>query len=338
MPYNKDAYTRYKLIDTCIRRKSKPAPSLSDLVEYISDKLGRTVSESSIQKDIFAMRNDSNLGFNAPIAYDYYKKGYVYTEEDYFIEKLPVSEDELQGLEMCLGFLQQFTSIPSIKIFEESIARMAQSVKQTREKGSKSAIVVNDKNKKYAGAQYMKDIVYAIQERKVVKIQYQSFTRDKAKEHTIHPYFIKEFSDRLYLVANDVAPGKMEKFLTFSFDRIQQLQLTNTTFKEEFIDRENYFSNTLGVSNVGDTPEQIILACSNTQLGYFKTQPIHHSQKIISESDKGFSLSLNLVVNTELIMRILSYGVNVKVMEPASLRDKIAATCLAMSKQYGGKN
>jgi predicted DNA-binding transcriptional regulator YafY len=334
MPYNKDAYTRYKLIDACIRRKSKPAPRLADLVEYVSDKIDKPVSESSIQKDIFAMRNDVNLGFNAPIAYDYYKKGYIYTEEDYFIEKLPVTDDELQSLEMCIGFLQQFTSIPAIKIFEDSISRMASSVKKSREKISKNAIMVYDKNKKYSGAQFMQDIVGAIRDRLIVKIQYQSFTRDKAKEHTIHPYFIKEFSDRLYLIANDVAPGKMQKFLTFSFDRIQKIQVTATNFKEQFIDRDNYFSNTLGVSNVGDQPEKIVLECLPTQAAYFKSQQIHHSQKIINETNKIFVISLNLVVNHELIMLLMSFGGNVKVLEPESLLQKMKENIQIMWTNY----
>lgn len=334
MPYNKDAYTRYKMIDACIRRKTKPAPKLADLMEYVSDKLGRQVSESSIQKDIYAMRYDSNLGFNAPIEYDYYKKGYVYTDPDYFIEKLPVTDDELQSLEMCIGFLQQFTSIPAIKIFEESISRMAASVKKSREKLSKDAILVYDKTKKYAGAHFMQEVVAAIRDRTVLKIQYQSFTRDKAKEHTIHPYFIKEYSDRLYLIANDVAPGKMQKFLTFSFDRIQSIQSTGSVFKEQFLDRENYFSNTLGVTNVGDKPELIILECVPMQAAYFKTQPIHHSQKIINDSNKSFVISLELVINPELIMKILSFGSKVKVTAPLTLVQRIKDEAADMVKNY----
>lgn len=60
---NKYAVTRYRLIDNRMTMKQKPAPSLQEIVDYVSEKLGTTVSVSSIQKDIYAMRNDEGLGF-----------------------------------------------------------------------------------------------------------------------------------------------------------------------------------------------------------------------------------------------------------------------------------
>ena len=75
---NKNALTRYRLIDNRMTIRQKTAPSLQELVDYVSEKMGAPISVASIQKDIYAMRYDESLGFNAPIEYDMYKKGFKY--------------------------------------------------------------------------------------------------------------------------------------------------------------------------------------------------------------------------------------------------------------------
>ncbi len=321
MPYNKDAYSRYKLLDQRIRNTRKTAPTLEDLVEFVSDKLGKTVSVSSIQKDIKAMRYDENLGFLAPIAYDLRKKAYCYTDPGYSIEQMNLSEEDLQGLETAIGILQQFKSLPAIKFFEESISRMAASVKKNREAtASKENYFLLDRPLRYIGAQHMSSIVDAIRDKRVLRIEYQSFNKPTAKNHTVHPYFIKEYSGRLYLIANDVAPGKAAKFLTFSLDRMVAVKDTYDSFEEQYVDKTEYFNNTLGISYVDGTPEKVVLQYAPSQAGYLTTQPIHHSQKTLKNTDKEFTIELTLVINPELKMRILSSGSQVKVLQPASLQ------------------
>ncbi len=112
--------------------RQKPAPTLQELVDYVSEKLGTPVSVSSIQKDIYAMRYDASLGFNAPIEYSQEKRGYIYTDPDYSINKIPLSEEDLQGLEMAIGILEQFKGIPAIGLFEDSITKLATAVKHSR--------------------------------------------------------------------------------------------------------------------------------------------------------------------------------------------------------------
>jgi predicted DNA-binding transcriptional regulator YafY len=331
MPYNKDAYTRYKLLDQRIRNTRKPAPTLADLVEYVSDKLGKSVSVSSIQKDIEAIRHDENLGFKAPLEYSKAVKGYIYTHSDYSIDKMDISEEDLQGLETAIGILEQFKGLPAIKYFEEAISKISASVQKNRD-ANKENIFLLDRPNKYLGAEFMHTIVEAIRDKRVIKIMYQSFSKPKPKEHVVHPYFIKEYEARLYLIANDIAPGKASKFLTFSFDRIQGVKETYDSFQQAVVDKQNYFTNALGVSFIDGTPQKIVLSFAPTQAGYLKTQPIHHSQQILKDTDKEFRIELLLVINPELQMRILSNGSKVKVLEPKVLKDFIAAEAKEMCK------
>ena len=65
MPANKYALLRYRIIDKCIRNKFQPYPSKEDLrlacEEALYNSNHERVSESTIEKDIYAMRNEEGL-------------------------------------------------------------------------------------------------------------------------------------------------------------------------------------------------------------------------------------------------------------------------------------
>jgi hypothetical protein len=86
MPANKYALLRYRIIDRCLTNKGKTFPSREDLREACADALygsgADQISLSTIDKDIWAMKNESELGYYAPIEYNRTHKGYFYTEEN----------------------------------------------------------------------------------------------------------------------------------------------------------------------------------------------------------------------------------------------------------------
>lgn len=331
---NKQALTRYRLIDNRMTMRQKPAPSLEQIVDFVSTKLGSQVSVSCIQKDLFAMRYDESLGYHAPIEWSRKKRGYVYTEPNYSINQIPVSEEDLQGLEMAIGILEQFKNIPAIKIFEDAITKISVAVKQNREHSEQQGILLLDRPKRYLGIEYMNDIVEAIQQRRVLRIVYKPFTKNEAKKHTLHPYFIKEYNGRMYLIANDIHPTKESKMLTFSFDRMEDLTVMQQQFKEEFIDKENYFNSAIGVTLPNSTAEEIILQFNPSQAGYLKSQPIHHSQTIVCDNDKEFRIQLQLVINYELTSLLLGMGERVKVIAPTSLANTLKTSAQAILNNY----
>jgi predicted DNA-binding transcriptional regulator YafY len=320
MPFNKEAYQRYKLIDARLRLKSKAAPSLQDLLDYVNTKVGGNVSQRTIQKDVQNMRYDTALGFNAPIEYDRMKKSYSYSDAEFSIDKISLSDEDLFGLDVALNILQQFKEIPAIKMFEDAILRMSSSVKKSKEQiVSGNSMLLMDHPNKYAGVQHMEYIVDAIRDKTELQVMYQSFTKPAPKKHYLQPYFIKEYHGRLYMIANDVAPGKMSKLLIFSFDRIKEIFCTTKVFKEEKIDKQNFFANTLGISNSDTKPEKIVLCFDKSQANYLKTQVLHSSQKIVEETDKDITVELQLVQNYELKMLVLGFGSKVKVKAPETL-------------------
>lgn len=333
MPLNRDAYTRYRLLDARIRKK--PHPTLEDLIEYIQQHTDKVVSKRTIQLDLQEMRYNQSLGFNAPIAYNRSEKNYCYTDEAYSITNLPVSADELHGLDFAISLLEQFKHLPAIREFEEAIRKIATTVKFNKEVRGESDYIQLDKPFVIKGIELVEPILKAIAERRVVKFTYQKHGSDLVTQNLLEPYLIRESKNFWYVIGNGISK-KEHKILTFALDRIQDLQLTEQTFSDEKIDKKNFYNNVLGVSIAEGKPEKVLLSFTPVQGKYIKTLPIHQSQKVVKETVQELQIQLELVVNTELKMQLLSYGDQVKVLQPATLAADLKKTALQMVKNYGG--
>ena len=331
MPLTREAYTRYRLIDERLRRL--PEPRLDELVDYVCEYLDRPLSSRSIQRDIQDMRYNQSLKLEAPIFFDRKTHTYRYTDSDYSIHHLPVTSDDLHGLEFAISILDQFKQLPAIHEFEEAIKKIAETVRFNKQSRGEQRIIQFDRPNSYRGIEYIEPVVKAIREQRRIRLQYQKFDDEAVKEHIVEPYLVREFKSRFYLLGN-TASGKQHKVKTFAFDRFVELQVTDTTFEGSPFDSEKYFENVYGITEGTGKAESVLLTFAPMQGKYVKSQPLHHSQRIVKETDTAYSVSLEVLPNTELVMQLLSYGANVKVLKPASLAKSLRAELKKAADQY----
>jgi predicted DNA-binding transcriptional regulator YafY len=331
MPLNREAYTRYRLID--MRLRKKPHPHLEELIDHLSERLDKPVSKRTVQLDLQEMRQNQNLNFNAPIVYDKKEKTYHYSDEKYSIHNLPVTADELHGLDFAISILDQFKHLPAIKEFEEAIKRIGTTVKLNKEVRGESDYIQLEKPLAIKGIEFIEPVLKAITERKVLKFTYQKHGSEAISENYLEPYLIKEAKNFWYVIGRRTNK-KEKKILTFALDRIHELTLMEETFSEEKIDKKNFFKNVIGVTLGEGKAEKVVLAFTPLQGKYIKTVPLHQSQRIIKENATELKVSLELVINHELKMQLLSYGENVKVLQPKKLSEEIRNHAAKMWNLY----
>jgi predicted DNA-binding transcriptional regulator YafY len=331
MPQNRDAYTRYRMID--VRLRKKPHPHLEDLIDCVSEGLDRPVAKRTVQFDLQEMRYNQLLKFNAPVVYDKKEKTYRYSDEKYSIHNLPVSADELHGLDFAISILDQFKHLPAIKEFEEAIHKIASTVKMNKEARGENDHIQLDKPFIIKGIELVEPILKAISERRVLKFSYQKHGSDLVSQNLLEPYLIRESKNFWYVIGNGISK-KDHKILTFALDRIIDLQITPQTFSDDKIDRKNFYKNVLGVTVGGGAPEKVLLSFSPQQGNYIKTIPLHNSQQILKDNKAELRISLELVINTELKMQLLSYGDKVKVIKPQKLADELKQSAERIVKLY----
>ena len=327
MPANKYALLRYRIIDRCISNKYNPFPNKEDLRQACEEELygsdGSRISMSTIDKDLYAMRNESNLGYYAPIAYSKFEKGYYYKDPDYTIDDLPLNQEDVEAIEFAATTLAQFRGIP---LFESSgdaidkiLGRLSLRPDHNQEVGR---YVQFETPVEYKGSRYLKQLLTAIKSRRELQFTYQKFSGEQEKMYRVHPYFLKEYRNRWYLVAYNIEKGVM---VVFGLDRMMgEIQVTEKEFSiNSDFDVERYFANSLGITVVGDLPKNVRLRFSSLSGKYVESQPWHDSQKTIKKTAKYTEVELKLNLTKELIMQILSYGKDIVVIGPERLKKMV---------------
>ncbi len=181
-----------------------------------------------------------------------------------------------------------------------------------------SQIISFENNSTNRGIMFIDNALNAILENRKLKIFYKPFYESETKKYIVNPLFIKEYQSRWYLISE---LNEMQKIKTFAFDRIQDLEIMSSTFKQKN-QKTDLFKNTIGINHSEDI-EEIVLWFTNWQANYIKTLPLHPTQKIISEDEKGLIISINVNVNFELEQLIKSYGSSTRVIKPEFLKQKI---------------
>ncbi|MFK7784244.1 MAG: WYL domain-containing protein [Crocinitomicaceae bacterium] len=324
MAQNKNALIRYKTIDKCLQNQYKNW-TLNDLIETCSDALyeyeGRdvNVSKRTIQLDIQLMRSDK-LGYNAPIiVYD--KKFYRYEDPDYSITDIPITESDMNVLSETVEMLKQFKDFSLFSELGGIIQRLEDKV--YTEKTHQSSIIHLDKNEHLKGLEHLDTLYQAILKKMVLKLNYQSFKARNPSIITFHPFILKEFNNRWFLVGKKSAKGVI---LTLALDRIISIDydLDLDHINDDF-DGDEHYKNTVGVSVLdASLVKKVVLRVSPQHAPYILTKPLHHSQELIERKDNGQMLiSLQVHHNFELERIILGFGEGIQVMEPAQLRRSI---------------
>ncbi len=334
MPTNKNASYRYRVIDNCLKNKGRKW-SLDDLIEEISFRLeedfGNTtgISKRTVQTDIGIMKSMRPRGFDAPIVC---KDGYYgYDNPDYSIENNPLNEQDIQNLQEAIDILKQFKNIPVMTDLQEMVFKLEGIIPEKIQKGRK--LIDFETNENLKGLLHIDPIYKAIKNRQVLKIEYLPFTHTENLKMIIHPYLLKEYRNRWFMIGYN---EELEKISHLALDRINSLNIADHKFiLFKNYDESVYFENVLGITIPEKAkPEIIELKFTPERAPYVKTKPIHHSQKIIQETDKGIVVQLNLVVNKELISELLSYGKDIKVLKPESLVNIIKDDFIKATHNY----
>lgn len=329
MPVNKYALLRYRIIDRKISSKYKPFPNKEDLRQACEEELygstGDKISVSTIDKDLYAMRNESNLGYYAPIAYHKLHKGYYYTDPDYSIQELPLSESEIEAIQFAANTLSQFRNLEMFSSSEAAIDKILDrfNLSPRNEPVEMAPFVQFETVESYKGGKHLAGILGAIRAGKIISFDYQKYIDGKKSHYTLHPYLLKEYRNRWYVIGFN--PDK-KAVVVFGLDRIVgKVKTTDMDFSRlPSFDPDVYFKHSMGITAVNEEPRRIVLSFSPLSGKYVQSQPLHASQKIIRNDEVSFDVALYLSVTPELIMTILSYGSNVRVKEPLSLQKKIA--------------
>ncbi len=338
MATNKNATIRYLTLDRCFSNSGRKY-NIEDLVEACNEALldidpdSSGIKKRQVYEDIKFMKDSK--GFDAPI--ESHKEGriayYRYENPKFSIGNQPINDQEIQQMRETLTTLSRFQGLPQFEWIEDMKARLEQSSnKHVSEK-----VISFDENKYLTGREYLSKLHNAIINKIVIEIDYQSFKSDLKNLFVIHPYYLKQYNNRWFLFGLNEEKNLISNI---PLDRICSIRQSRIKYRPNTtIDFDEYFEDVIGVSILtGESPLKILLKISTKQWPYIKTKPIHGSQKVKEENMDFAVIELSVIPNFELESTLLSFGEDVEVLEPLSLKEKLTNRIKTMLVNYSAQS
>ena len=333
MPKTKSAELRIKVIDQCLsdhKRKYSTAMIFQRCNEELECRDFYPITAmNSIRDD---MRQIERIYPGAEI--EPYREGrnifYRYKDPNFSIFKTPMKPDEIIQLTQTLRLLRRFKGMPQFNWVDEIAERLGASLKLDE---ATEEIVGFDENLDLEGMDNFTPLFNAIVDKQPLKLTYQSFRMDREETIIVHPYYLKQYNKRWFLIAwND----EYNFMANYAFDRIKGIVDANVVYKPTDVDFFDYFDEMIGVSKDTRTESQTVkLWVSPAQWPYIKTKPLHGAtQRLVSLDEKGAVISIEVYLNYELEQQLLSFGEKVKVLEPAELKERIKQRLLEAANNY----
>lgn len=316
MPVNRNALIRYRILDECLRNPYKRY-DLEELIEACSDGLYEYagirggVSRRTVQLDLQMMRSDQ-LGYNAPIEV-YEKKFYRYSDRDYSIRSIPLKDADLDKLHEVVDILRQFVGFNHFNDMSSMVQRLEDRI--VTQKNKTVPIINLEKNLRLKGLEHLDVLYHAIQNKRQLEIEYQSFKARQASNFILHAFVLKEFRNRWFVLGR--LDDARENNILLALDRINQIRVSSER-RVEFpdLDAAGYFDDVVGVT-VNQLPvEDVQFSVNRKDANYVITKPIHHSQTEIARDSDSITFQIRVKWNFELESVLFSHSASLRVLSP----------------------
>lgn len=333
MATNKHAQIRYNVLDDCFSNFGRKF-YFEELLEKCNDALTelygnkhKGIKTRTLRSDINYMRDRAGkFGVEIITKNDGTGYYYRYSKSNFSIFTEGFNDEELTQLRETILMLQRFKGMPNFEWMTELAVKLEDKLKLGKNPGN---FVSYEENAYYVGLDWFKEVFDAIANSRVIKISYSKFNGKEPFNWTIHPYFLKQYNNRWFLLG---LHDTKKKIYTIPLDRIEEMAEIHKEFiPNTTINLEEYFNDIVGVTRKQTPKEVIRLKFSENRFPYIETKPIHNSQKI---DHKNKIITIEVIPNKELQAMILSFGNDVEVLSPKHLRDEIRAIIEDSLRKY----
>lgn len=340
MPTNKNALIRYKYLDRLLTDHHHYY-DIHDLTERVNAMLYDDgfpeVTQRCIEKDLNTLEY---APFSAPIMRFVWngKRCIAYDNRSFSIFKQEMTHEEHNLLREVLSTIGQFDGLDNFKWLDNF--KIGLGFEERRQ-------IICFSNNPYLQNSNLLGILFdQISNEVAIRLSYHTFSNSTVRSIDFHPYLLKQYNDRWFLLG---AADSDRKILTFALDRIDKVEsLPEKKYVPCPKDLSERFEDIVGVTYYEDRPvEHILFWVSNVSKDYITTKPIHESQTSIKgeedsnlhekypQLEDGAFFSIDCIPNYELIRELCSYGKELIVIHSdGNIQDDIYYRICEMKEKY----
>ena len=300
------------------------APNCRRLAEELE------VSRRTVLRDVDFLRYD--LG--APIEYDPAKGGYVYTEPNWTMPSVRITEGELLALMVAEKALDAYAGTPWANKLRQVFGRMTVALPDRVEvhprellprlefDGSAAAIV---------DPAVIQTIESALRGDQTLRIRYAPLGRAEG-EYVLDPYVLRQMRGAWYLAGRDHRSGQAP---LFNVRRIRSASPTGETFNFHAadFDPKEYFKATFGAYQTSER-YRIVVEFSDVAAQLVRERQWHASQKLKDLPGGRLRLEVEVSHLDDIWPWVLSWGGCAKVIGPKELACRVAEEAGVIARQY----
>lgn len=316
---------RYRLLQIDEEIRSGKFPNATTLSKKIE------VSSRTIQRDIEYMRDM----YNAPIEFDAYKNGYYYTEENFYIKSVPLSEGELFSVALFDQLLEQYRNTPLENDLRSVFKKIEMSLpnKITLDSSflQNQTTFIPDQMGTINPENFSK-IFSALKNRHVLDFEYRPLQKTTWMTRRINPLHAVCQKGNWYVMG--FCHDKKD-IRVFNFSRMQNV----TESKEKFdipkdFNPDKYFDKEIGIW-LSATKKYTVELLISAEIGTFALERSwNKNQKIEQREDGSVWVSFETTQLPEVKRWVLGQGKTVKVLGPDELIAQVKEEVVAVLRMY----
>jgi len=314
---------RILMIDDAIR--SGYYPSVAKLAKKAE------VNERTIERDIEYLRDM----YEAPIEYDRQKRGYYYSEPNFFIKSVILTEGELFSLALFDRLLEQYRNTPleaALKrIFEKIVRSLPENVTVNPGVFSSHVSIISD-HQGQIDAKVFEGIFTALKTKRTLTFEYRSLQKPDYLPRMVDPYHAICQRANWYFIGycHDKKDLRM-----FSFSRVKNLGLTKKHFNiPQDFKADEYFDKQMGVFISAKTPYTVELLIDNEIATFALERQWHDTQTVEQRKDGSVYVKFTTTQMPEVLRWVLGQGHTVKALAPPELIGMVKDETEKMRRMY----
>jgi predicted DNA-binding transcriptional regulator YafY len=347
------------------KRKTK-----GELKELLEQKLSTSVSMSSLEHDLTAIRQHTSEVVIVKSKNERGKMVYAYKDKYMSIYSNGMDDDEARAARRAIDKIAMYASMGQFQDIHDAlpVIRKAFYMESSRlRKSSDNTIFFEDVSQDVNWYKYLEELFVAIQHKVVLEVSYQPFN-SPIQVYDFHPHILKQYNRRwfcfgykhIYEMTKEREGERFGSMNIIALDRIKGIKELQSkelfsrkpgfdSYKGTNINWADYFDSMVGVSMPeGQTEEDVKVWVGKQRSRYVFTKPIHNSQRPITPKtlipeprsseelnpDYGYEFRFKVVINNEFKSKLFELGADCAVISPQSLVDEMSEMITTMKNRY----
>lgn len=329
--FNQINYSRIAQIDDLLHSGNTfTVKQLTKLVRRTPDgPEDETFSTRTIQRDLEFMRD--TLG--APIESG--NDGYRYTEPNFFIKTIPITEGEAFSLAVLNPLLEQYRNTPLENQLRTVFAKITRCLPEKITIDTSfldpKITFIPDRGEKI-DSEFFQTVFDALKSCQTLSFDYRPLQKSTYMERKIDPYHVVCQRGNWYVIGFCHDKGDVR---IFSLGRMKNLALMEQRFSvPKDFKPSDYFDAEMGVWLSNATPMTVELLIDR-EIGTFALNHVWRSEQLVEErADGSVYVKFATTQKQEIIRWVLGQGHTVKVLAPPELAEEIKAELKRTEELY----